>query len=51
MDMAQHGTEYGEGEPHCSYEDLPTDFILLLYNTLPLRDLVAASCTCKQWLR
>jgi hypothetical protein len=50
-DMAQHGTEHGEEEPLCSFEDLPTDFILLLYGTLPLRDLVAVSCTCKHWLR
>jgi hypothetical protein len=38
-------------EPQRSYEDLPADFIALVYNTLPVRDLVAASCACKQWLR
>jgi hypothetical protein len=51
-DMTQLSSEQGDQEePQRSYEDLPADFIFVLYSTLPLQDLVAASCTCKQWLR
>uniref|UniRef100_A0A383V725 Protein SirB1 N-terminal domain-containing protein n=1 Tax=Tetradesmus obliquus TaxID=3088 RepID=A0A383V725_TETOB len=50
--MTQVGSEQGDGEElRRSFEDLPADFIHVLYSTLPLRDLVAASCICTQWLR
>lgn len=32
-----------------SFAELPADFIGLLCSVLPVRDLVAASCTCKRW--